>query len=533
MKFKYLLVAGLLCLARISAIYCQETHDSSSPKELVHRENFHSLSAITPASKTITGSIIKIVPDNSATISRIEIINGEYTDLNKIPARFIGRIENKIRLSGRRLTKSTCRYLDKVIGVEKRMQKRLAATDSATSNELFTDAIDSLLALKRLLLAGDNVAGSFSTDYNAYLDSLSGGLAFMKSVGQSLQKGKNDLQHPSENNLQLATLKNKIRSTDAIHQYLREQKETLSSYLQDHHLTALGGKEWQRFSKNIYYYSQQYEEWKETFSNAGKLESKVMGFLRQLPLFKQFMQEHSELAALLNTPESYGSNISGLQTRNDVMKQVTQRFGNEGAGMQQMINGQLGEARAQLQKLKDKFPLLNSSAEMPDFKPSDLKTKTILQRIEFGGAFGFSPHNTLLPTLADLELQAGYKVNKKGIAGIGASYKVGFGREIGHIRFSHQGFSIKSFIDWHLAKANLHINGGLEYHYLAALNSGYVQSNSLIAINPWQTAALLGISKKIKTGRQNNKQLMILYDFLHAQHYPATEAVKFSVGYSF
>jgi hypothetical protein len=38
-------------------------------------------------------------------------------------------------------------------------------------------------------------------------------------------------------------------------------------------------------------------------------------------------------------------------------------------------------ARSQFDQLKNKFPDLDNAAEMPDFKPNEMKTKSLLQRL--------------------------------------------------------------------------------------------------------------------------------------------------------
>lgn len=455
----------------------------------------------------------------------------------QLPKNFLDKIERKINRFDASLTRSTEKYLNKLIKQEKRLQKKLSKTDSLASASLFNSSIDSLEKLKQQLVGGKafNKAIELQKDYDAYLDSLSGSLAFLKTAKQYLQQGKHLSGKLNIGNEQLALLKNKLQTTDAIRQYARERRETITGYCSTQKLKALAGKELQKLTKTNYYYLKELADWREAFSNPQKLEAKAMNILRNLPLFKQFMAQHSELAALLNTPAGYGQSTAGLQTRDDIMKQIAARFGGTGPNVQQMINGQLDAAKNQLKTLKEKFPQLDGTAEMPDFQPKEMKTKKFIQRLEYSANFNFNRQNTFLPTRAELGAQVGYKFSKKGIAGVGLGYNAGLGRDIRNIRFSSEGINFRSFLDWDLSKAQLHVNGGFEYNYLPALNGATLTLNSGTRLSalPWQQSALLGISRKFKIGKKTNKQAMILYDFMHRSHFPNSEAVKFRVGYSF
>jgi len=160
------------------------------------------------------------------------------------------------------------------------------------------------------------------------------------------------------------------------------------------------------------------------------------------------------------------------------------------------------------------------------------ETKTFKQRLEYGSNFQFGKSNNLLPTTADIGLSIGYSLNDKSVAGIGASYKMGMGN-IRHIRITHQGASLRSFIDWKLKK-QFFITGGMEMNYLAALpdNTGVLEPKNM---SNWQQSGLVGISKKIsvKTKWFRSTKVQLLYDFLWNQHVPVSQPVVFRVGYNF
>ncbi|MBL0357869.1 MAG: hypothetical protein IPP72_13720 [Chitinophagaceae bacterium] len=65
------------------------------------------------------------------------------------------------------------------------------------------------------------------------------------------------------------------------------------------------------------------------------------------------------------------------------------------------------------------------------------------------------------PVTSDIAVSVGYKLNDKSVIGIGASFKLGFGRGWDNIKLSSQGLGLRSFIDWKL-KGSFYISGGYE-----------------------------------------------------------------------
>lgn len=192
------------------------------------------------------------------------------------------------------------------------------------------------------------------------------------------------------------------------------------------------------------------------------------------------------------------------------------------------------EAQAQMQDLKSKVQQYrsgsygNGEGEMPDFKVNEQKTKTFLQRIEWGGNMQTTKGNFYFPVTSDIGLSAGYKINDKSTIGIGASYKVGLGQSWQNINFSHQGVGLRTFIDVKL-KGSLWISGGGELNY----RNEFRHIDVLKDLNAWQQSALLGISRKFKMGKKMKGNTQLLYDFLWKQQIPRTQAVVFRIGYNF
>jgi hypothetical protein len=168
--------------------------------------------------------------------------------------------------------------------------------------------------------------------------------------------------------------------------------------------------------------------------------------------------------------------------------------------------------------------------DMPDFKPNTQRTKSFLRRLELGANVQSVRGNAFFPVTSDIALSAGYKINDKSTAGIGVSYKLGWGEGIRRIRITHEGLGLRSFLDVKL-KGSFYASGGFEYNYQQPFNSTQQIGN----IDQWQQSGLIGVSKVItvrsKVFRKTKVQL--LWDVLSYQQVPKAQPVKFRIGYNF
>ena len=345
-------------------------------------------------------------------------------------------------------------------------------------------------------------------------------------------------------------LEGKLSEVQNIQQYIQQRQQLLTQSLSQY--GSLFSKSLGNISKEAYYYQAKIQNYKQMWQDPGEIEEKAVELLNKVPAFQQFMQQNSILASLFKVPDNYGSaaSLAGLQTRSQVEQQIQQRLSGASPSARQAISQQLQQAQTQLNKLKDKFPGMNSTAEMPDFQPKELKSKTFLQRLQYGANVQFEKANGIFPTISDIAVQAAYKFNEKGSAGVGASYKLGWGNPFGSaqgdiiqkLHFSSQGAGLRPFIDYNLSahwrklKGSFFLNGGFEYNY----NSTIPSITALKDLNGWTKSALIGIEKKFSVrapfgggGKSTKGTLMLLYDFLHNQHYPQTPAVVFRTGYEF
>ncbi|SIN83659.1 hypothetical protein SAMN04488055_1684 [Chitinophaga niabensis] len=446
----------------------------------------------------------------------------------QVPQKYLSQVSSKSRQLEKQVDKRTAKALDRMIKQEKKLQRKLSKIDSLAAKNIFTRSIDSLGGLKARL-KGKVPGKALNGQYFGYLDTLSNSLGFLKESKQLLGKGKEAQGKLAKSMESVKELQSKLQQAENIKKYINERKQLLKAQLGQY--TALT-KDLQKINKEAYYYAQQLKEYKEGFKDSKKAERKAMELLQKVPAYKDFISRNSQLASLFNLPSGGSADLAqsleGLQTRAQVDQLLQQRIGSAGPDARQALTQQMEAARSQFDELKKNFPDLDNAGEMPDFKPKELKTKSLLQRLEFGTNVQFQRSTQFFPTTGDFAGQVGYKFSKNGILGLGASYKLGMGTGFNNIRFSHQGVGFRSFGDYKL-KGTFFVNGGFEYNY----NQPFADAAQLYKQNSWSRSALIGVSKKYKINNKLKGNMMLLYDFLANSQVPRQDPVKFRLGYNF
>jgi hypothetical protein len=447
------------------------------------------------------------------------------------PDKLLSGIQKKNAALNERLEKQTVKYLQRLAKREERLQRRLAKIDSTKAKQLFATSPAEYAALTQKIqsqLIGQTVKAS--GEYFPYLDSLKGGLSFL------LQQQPAELQKISASLKEVQQLQAKLQDAEQVKQFIRARKQQLKDALSQYTtLPASLKKSLEGYNREAYYYAAQVREYKELFNNPDKLEQRALALLNKLPAFQSFMKEHSELAGLFRLPSGYADPLQGtlgLQTRDQVSQIISGRLGG-GPNAGQFFQQQISVAQNQLNVFKDKLRSLGRGSgdmDMPQFKPNSQRTKTFLKRLEYGTNLQTQRSSYFFPTTSDLGLSVGYKLTDKSIAGLGVSYKIGWGRNIQHIAFSSQGLGLRSFVDVKL-KASLYASGGWEYEYQRPFSS----LQQIHQLDDWRQSGLLGISKvvSVKSRMFKKTKLQLLWDFLSYRQRPAGQPVKFRVGYSF
>ncbi|GGB19841.1 hypothetical protein GCM10011511_49500 [Puia dinghuensis] len=451
------------------------------------------------------------------------------------------------------LDKTTRQYLQRLAREEDKLNKQLQKKDSAAARRIFAGSQAGYQQLQQSLQQRTGQLDKLRNVYSGHLDSMKTALSFLQQPNQELSAKVKDAVAGVDQ------LQGRLNQAEEVKKFLAQRQAYLQQQLQKFGMTA----QLDQFKRTAYYYKAQVAEYKKTFEDPAKIEAKTMEALSNLPAFRDFFAKNSQLGSLFRlpgsgTPTAGGAAIPGLPTADDLNKELTQRFGSV-PDLQQVAQQATGGGDAsQLTQLKDKFSQTTdlggtggltgglggsgtgssggisgdgaggSDKDMPNFKPNGQKTKKFGQRLEYGINAQTTQSNSFFPATTAFGLSVGYKLNDKSVVGIGASYRMGWGRDIHHIAISEQGAGFRSYLDWKL-KGSFWVSGGAELNYQPLVST----LSALSSYNAWQKSALLGLSKKYKAGRKLNGNVQLLYDFLYRQHVPATQPWVFRVGYSF
>ncbi|MDP1765258.1 MAG: hypothetical protein Q8L07_15365 [Sediminibacterium sp.] len=413
---------------------------------------------------------------------------------------------------------------------ESKLRRKFYNKDSLATGSVFITANQNYEVLLQRVKnpVGDN-KGVNLNEYIPRVDSLQTMFRFLdKMAGNISGLPITKIQQIHTINNTLRNMQAQLQTATNIKQLINERKQQLNELFEKHGM----GKELKKINKQVYYYQAQLNEYKSLLSDPDKLAQRTISLVKDLPAFKDFMSKNSQIAQLFSIPNGYGSidALQGLQTRAIVQQQRSQTLAGAGGNPQQYLQQQVQQAQNELNKLKDKVNKFGGSGSdmvIPEFKPNSQKTKSFWKRLEYGLNIQSQKTNTLLPTTTDIALTTGYKLNDKSTIGIGAGYKMGWGKNISNIHLTGQGVSLRSHLDIRL-KGSIWISGGYEQNY----QHEFTKIDQLKYLNAWQKSGLIGLTKKYKVGKKNGN-LQLLWDFLSYSQVPRTQALKFRIGYGF
>jgi hypothetical protein len=413
---------------------------------------------------------------------------------------------------------------------EQKILKKLYKIDSLKAKQLFDDVQQKYARLSQNLEHPASL-----NHYIPSLDTLTSSLNFLQQNPAMLSNIKNANEKMINALEKVKFMNARFQKAEEIRKFLKERRQYLKEQLQQFGFA----KELKKLNKQVYYYSGQLNEYKQLLKDHKKAERKVLQLFSKTKMFQDFMRRNSKLASLFRLPADPNDpsavvNLAGLQTRAQVNNLIQQQLSAGGPAAQQQFTQNLQQAQGQLNELKNKMNQLgqrNSDEIIPEgFKPNNQRTKSFLQRLELGTNIQSQKTNGFFPATSDIGLSLGYKPNDKSVLGIGASYKMGWGKNIRNINITHQGVGIRSFIDWKI-KGSFWLSGGYEMNYRNAFN----RITELKDLPAWQESGLVGLSKilSLKTKFFKRTKMQLLWDFMSYQQVPRTQTILFRVGYSF
>jgi len=460
------------------------------------------------------------------------LINWHLPAVN-ISCKTINGLQKKYSEIALNLDKQSAKLLGQMQHKENKWNAKLNSAGNVKAQALFSKDVSQ--QYHELQSGFSKTASQFEQfPLKEYLPGLDSVQTVLNFILQNPNLSTDQLKQLKSLNAKLKNLQEELQAANEIQAFVKERTAMLKEQLVNTGLV----KQLKGINKRVYYYQAQISAYKEILNDKEKLREKFLETVRILPAFQKFWQKNSYFATLFPTPASEGTQqaLTGLQTRTSVQNVIARRLGaseSQGANPQQYFQEQIDVAQAQLNELKNKLNKFsngggNSDMTMPEFKPNDQKTKSFFKRLEYGFNIQNEPGRYSLPALTDIALSIGYKFSDKKRLGIGASYKIGRGRDIQHMHFTNEGVGLRSYIDIK-AKGSIWLSGGFEYNYL---NSFKTLQELHSKVDVWQRSALIGLSRKYKVGKKEGN-MQLLYDFLYGRQTPPGTALKFRIGYTF
>ena len=510
--------------------------------------------------------------------------------INALPNKWLAKLKNKYSGINKNMEKDNAKMLKSMNKQELSIHKKLATKDSVAAKAEYENFQKKYARIKRLMADTGFGKTKNISSLNTYIpgmDSLQTAMKFSEEIGGRRQEigeiqnkfkqvggiqqntgyqlpGNTSLpstpnlntitgnqQLPTSNisadklaniggiNSEMQGIQKQMQISQELNKLAEDRKQQLKGLLGKYNMED----QLMPYKKQTYYYKQQMNDYKTTLEDKDKIQEKVIGWAKNQDGFKGFMAKNSFLAKLFPGSGTTGSGtaaaLTGLQTRAGVQQQLMQQMGGAAnlPSAQGYINQQMGAAQGELSQLKDKLNQQgsnSSTADMPDFKPNSQKTKSFLKRIEYGCNIQSQRPNGLLPVTSDIAATAGYKFTDKLVAGLGLSYKLGWGKDYKHIEFTSQGIGFRSYIDFKLKKT-FWLTGGWEQNYFPQLQStiSSMPANTHYSSwgNGWQESGLVGLTKKYKVNKKECK-MQLLWDFLSYSDVPGTPRILYRVGYT-
>lgn len=440
-------------------------------------------------------------------------------------AMLLESIEAKYQRVNGLIDKASGLPMQKLDAAQAKLQKFLSKHDKNLASDL-SGQFKKYNELVETFKKKETVIRGITRNYFGRMDSLATGLQFLTGLPSSEMKER--LQGSMD---QLTELKAKYENLFRFEEQLKKHQAIITEKIG----RWASAKEFKKYQQRIYAVRSEVNVIKEELAYPDKLATRALGYLGKIPAFDAFYRKHSQYAALFNIPGgSDGGNdlaLQGLQTRTMVEKmlqdkQLSTGEAGAGGGLQQ----QLSQATQQLDQLKLKGLNLQKG-DLPDidarkYQPIQGKRKTILDHFELGLNVQTVRGRYMLPVTSDLGFSLGYKIRKWGIAGLGVSYKMGWGSGFNDIKITHQGAGLRSFGEVKL-KGQLYAVAGYEMNYLTAFD----KLDQLRDFDAWQKSGLAGISKKFSVGKKVKGSVQLLWDFLSYDQIPRAQPFLFRVGY--
>jgi hypothetical protein len=324
-------------------------------------------------------------------------------------------------------------------------------------------------------------------------------------------------------------LQGRLDNLNNIDKVLSERKKLLESKV-----LSLGLiKDFKKYGNKYAEFKSQVKLIHEQLNQPDKLIASSLSVLQWMPEFRKFFQNNSTLAYYFRLPAPGQSinlaTIEGLQTRVLVQKLLLEKFGQTSVVAQQGNLNQLPGMQSYLQSLKAKMTAgAGNALTIPDYKGNPEKVKSFGIRLEYGLNIQSVRATGIFPSTSDIGFSIGYRFSDLFQAGIGSSYKIGWGQSIQKMTITHQGVGLRTYLESRI-KNTFFLSGGFEMNYRSEIR----EIDQLKDYSAWQKSALIGATKKFKINNKLKGNIQVLFDLLYSSHIPRTQPILFRVGYGF
>lgn len=431
------------------------------------------------------------------------------------------------------------KYNDRLAHQQRRLLHRLRRREAKLLRHLEGTDSGAYVRLKQQQFSYDSISKLFYTDSsslitkigkrkNAVFDSLKGVSVFIQNKAAALPGDRVDI---AAYNTELSSLQQKLNYRNYLNELITTHTNELKSIVGNNNLSALAG-----IQKDVFYGKARMNSWKQTAEDPSKLEEKALEYLQGTEGFDQQLTTSTSSGNDMQPGMSAsGLEKLGYQTKDQLNKSLQQKFGNSLSQVQQLMGNQVGDWQNKAQ---------DAANQVKDLKNNTAQAKQSLQqaRSQISGSQGNFKVNPMrgLPFWKRLEKQynwqtaratpdgkpamiqgaamIGFRHTPKLSYGLGAALNIGLGQDWNHIRFSFEGLSLRSYLQYQLIYG-IGLYGGYERMYKQATFTGSNQNASeIISVpNPHNTtnyneSVLFGLTKSYKLNNKWNGQIQVMYD---------------------
>jgi hypothetical protein len=424
-----------------------------------------------------------------------------------------------LTFSSEKAIRSVVKDLDRLTKQLKRSStvyiKALAKTEKGINQ-----SIDSILTINHW----DKL--NLSKKYTSKLDSIATGLNLTKSM--SLIKPEIEIDYVQT---QLTELTGELHKSEKIKFLIETNLQHLSSFKKIKSIE----KKITQYKKLVTSYNARIREMQELLKQPDKIGKRLLSELRQQPAFQKYFAKYSELARLFPSAESPIGNINnipGLQQRDQLMEHIKTAFGGTSFDPIQLLqtSQQAGQQMNPIYQATQSLQKNIKATSTGEYEDPGYKGLSFAKRFIFQTNLQSSSGNRWLPSHTSFAIGSGYKINPKAQLSVEVVWRMGWGQPIKNIHITHQGFGVRTFLDWKV-KGQWWLTGSYEKNHHTSYQEIALASND----NGWRNSALMGISKSIaiKSKRMKKFKVQLLYDFLAPSQAPYTSPWKYRMGYIF